>query len=321
MGVIPLLSVLLVAWSVVSLFAGLPLDPALHDTILYSIRIPRWLAAGCVGASLAAGGVALQALLRNPLAEPALLGVSAGAALAAVCALALAGLLGAGGALIISALPLIAFAGGVGAVVLVLFLSFRNGQVDIATVLLVGMAVNLMAGALVGLLTYLAPTPELRGMVFWSMGSFAGVGWRETAPALVIMALALVMLWPVRPQLDVLALGEQEALRIGVDVPRLKRVLVLAVALGVGAGVAIAGVIAFVGLLVPHFVRRLVGPDHRLLLPACMLGGALLLGVADLLSRYLVYPAELPVGLLTTLLGGPCFIWLIARGRVRGGAD
>ena len=169
-SVIPLLLFLLAGWSLASLFLGLPQDPALRDTILYAIRAPRWLAAAGVGAALAAGGAALQALFRNPLAEPALLGVSAGAALAAVCMLAGAGLAGIAVIEIVPALPLVAFAGGVGAVWLVLLLSARGGHLDIATVLLVGITVNLTAGALVGLLTYLAPGPELRGMVFWAMG-------------------------------------------------------------------------------------------------------------------------------------------------------
>ncbi len=314
---VPVLLSLMVVWSVASLSIGLPQDPALRDTILFSLRVPRWLAAGLVGATLAAGGAALQALLRNPLAEPALLGVSAGAALAAVMTLALAGLVGLSVSVVVPALPLIAFAGGVGTVLIVLSLSSRDGQVQIATVLLIGMSVNLLAGAIVGLLTYLAPAQELRGMVFWAMGSFAGISWREALPALLVMGFSLLLLWPARVQLNVLSFGEEEALRMGVDTVRVKRTLVLAVALGVGAGVAIAGMIAFVGLLVPHFMRRLVGPDYRVLLPTCMLGGALLLGTADLLARHVVYPAELPVGLLTTLLGGPCFIWLVAQGRVR----
>ncbi len=312
------LAALLLATLAVSLFSGLPDDPALREVILYSVRLPRLLVACLSGAVLAGSGAALQSLLRNPLAEPALLGVSAGAAFAAVAALALAASLGIAASALVAVLPVAAFLGGMLVVMLVFVVSARNGRVDVSEVLLAGMAMNLLAGAGVGVLTYLAPEAELRGMVFWALGSLSGLNWREVIPAALGMLIALGLLLPMRRQLNLLAMGEVEAERLGIAVDRLKGGLVFACALGVGASVAVAGIIGFVGLLVPHLLRRLTGPDYHLLMPAAMLGGALLLCAADLLSRWVIYPAELPVGLLTTLLGGPMFLWLVARGAARG---
>lgn len=301
----------------VTLWAGLPAEPALRDEVLYALRLPRLLVAALCGAVLAAGGAALQSLLRNPLAEPALLGVSAGGACAAAIALALFPALGIGVSALAFGLPLVAFAGAVLSVSLVLVVATRDGRMAVAELLLAGMVINLLAGALIGLLTYLAPDARLRGMVFWMLGSFSGLGWRDALPACLAMAAALLALWPVRGHLNLLSMGEIEAGRMGVPVASLKRRIVLVCALGAGAGVAVAGIIGFVGLLVPHFMRGWLGADYRHIVPASMLAGATLMMAADLLSRWLLYPAELPVGLLTTLLGGPLFIWMLARDGVR----
>lgn len=316
---LPFLAALLGLLSLVSLYAGLPADPQLREVILHSVRLPRWLVACLAGATLAGGGAALQALLRNPLAEPALLGVSAGAALAAVSLLVLASLGGVAALQLAPLLPLAAFLGGLLVVLFVLAVAGRRGRIDVTEVLLVGMAVNLLAGAGVGLLTYIAPAADLRGIVFWALGSLAGIGWRDAVPAALAMTAALLLLLPRRHQLNLLSMGESEAWRMGVPVGGLQRRLIAATALGVGAGVAVAGVIGFVGLLVPHLLRRIAGPDYRRLLPASMLGGAVLLCGADLLARLVIHPAELPVGLLTTLLGAPFFLWLVARGMAARG--
>ena len=284
--------------------------------ILGHIRLPRTLLGLCVGAVLALCGVAMQGLFRNPLADPGLLGVSSGAALGA--ALAIVGGIVLGQSLTWLEpylLSLCAFLGGLVATALVYRLGQREGQTQVATMLLAGIAVTALAAAAVGFFTYLADDAALRKLTFWNLGSLNGASYDRLWPLLLVTLL--VSLWlPRRAKaLNALLLGESEARHLGFEVQRLKRELVVCTALGVGSAVAAAGLIGFIGLVVPHLVRLLVGPDHRLLLPAAGLAGACLLLLADLLARLLLAPAELPIGIVTALVGAPFFLFLLVRGR------
>lgn len=295
----------------------LPVDYSRQqEAVLLTIRLPRVLLALLVGGGLAVAGAAMQALFRNPLADPGLVGVSSGSALAAVAVIVLGtswlpALAPADG----FGLPLAAFLGGLLATTLIYHLATSAGRTDVATLLLAGIAINAMAMAGTGLLTYMADDQQLRTLTFWTMGSLGGATWSSVgicAPFIVLAALAILRL---RRTLNLLLLGEAEALHLGVAIDRVKRWLVVWVALLVGTAVAVSGIIGFVGLVVPHLLRLLLGPDHRHLLPGCVLLGAGLLLAADLLARTVVAPAELPIGIVTALVGGPFFVWLLLRQR------
>ena len=286
------------------------------ELILGQIRMPRTLLGLAVGAVLALCGVAMQGLFRNPLADPGLIGVSSGAALGA--AVAIVGGAAMGGMPEVFApylLSLCAFLGGLVVTSLVYRLGRRNGQTSVTTMLLAGIALNALAFACIGLFTYLADDATLRTLTFWNLGSLNGASYARLWP-LLLVTLAVALWLPRRAQaLNALLLGESEARHLGVAVERLKRELVFCTALGVGAAVAAAGMIGFIGLVVPHLVRLLVGPDHRVLLPASALAGASLLLLADLFARLILSPAELPIGIVTALIGAPFFLYLLLRGR------
>ena len=297
-----------------------PLDGT-AAAVLYAIRAPRVLAAFAVGAALAAGGAAMQSLFRNPMADPGLLGVSSGAALAAVSVIVL-------GEKVMHVLPpdlrpwllpAAAFLGGLVSTVVVYRVAARDGAALVGTLLLAGIAINAIASAGIGMLVFVADDQQLRTLIFWTLGGFGGVTWVAILPALLVLAISVPTLLPAAHLLDALALGEREAGHVGVDVERLKRRLVAQVALAVGAGVAISGIVGFVGLIAPHIVRLLLGPAHRTLLPAAALFGGGFLVMADTLARILVAPAELPIGVLTALVGGPFFLWLLAGRAAREG--
>lgn len=298
---------------------GLPLESEglqQAELILGQIRMPRTLLGLTVGAVLALCGVAMQGLFRNPLADPGLIGVSSGAALGA--AIAIVGGAALGGIPELFApylLSLCAFLGGLVVTALVYRLGRRNGQTSVTTMLLAGIALNALAFACIGLFTYLADDATLRTLTFWNLGSLNGASYARLWP-LLLVTLAVALWLPRRAQaLNALLLGESEARHLGFAVERLKRELVFCTALGVGAAVAAAGMIGFIGLVVPHLVRLLVGPDHRVLLPASALAGASLLLLADLFARLILSPAELPIGIVTALIGAPFFLYLLLRGR------
>ncbi|MBE7373978.1 FecCD family ABC transporter permease [Pseudomonas lopnurensis] len=284
--------------------------------IVGQIRMPRTLLGLAVGAVLALCGVAMQGLFRNPLADPGLIGVSSGAALGA--AIAIVGGAAFGGipeAIAPYLLSLCAFVGGLGVTALVYRLGRRDGQTSVVTMLLAGIALNALAFACIGLFTYLADDATLRTLTFWNLGSLNGASYARLWP-LLLVTFAVAFWLPRRARaLNALLLGESEARHLGFEVERLKRELVFCTALGVGAAVAAAGMIGFIGLVVPHLVRLLVGPDHRILLPASMLAGASLLLLADLAARLVLAPAELPIGIVTALIGAPFFLYLLMRGR------
>jgi iron complex transport system permease protein len=280
------------------------------------IRLPRVVLALLIGAALAQAGAAMQGIFRNPLAEPGLVGVSSGAALAAVAVIVLlqpAGLFNALPAHVV--LPLAAFAGGGAATALVLRLSLVDGHTRVATLLLAGLALNAIAGAGIGFFSHVASDTALRSVTFWMFGSLGRASWQEITVAAPLLIVPLLMLPRDAQALNALLLGEAEAGHLGVDVERLKRRVTVLVVLAAGAAVALAGIIAFIGLLVPHLVRMAFGPDHRGLLVLSALSGALLLSLADTAARVVMAPTELPIGILTALVGGPFFLALLLRRR------
>jgi iron complex transport system permease protein len=297
---------------------GLPLvveGGSQADLIIGQIRLPRTLMGLAVGAILALCGAAMQGLFRNPLADPGLVGVSSGAALGAAIAIVGGAALGVPEFLRAYVLSGCAFLGGLLVTAMVYRLGRHNGQTSVITMLLAGIALNALAFAGIGLFTYLADDATLRTLTFWNLGSLNGASYPRLWP-LLLVGFVVVLWLPRRAQaLNALLLGESEARHLGFAVERLKRELVLCTALGVGAAVAAAGMIGFIGLVVPHLIRLLVGPDHRVLLPASALAGASLLLLADLVARLLLAPAELPIGIVTALIGAPFFLYLLLKQR------
>ncbi len=280
------------------------------QAVLWQIRFPRVALAAVVGASLGCGGAVMQGMFRNPLAEPGLIGVSSGAAVGAVAAI-LFGLSQFGS----GAVALAAFAGGLAVTAVVYAISRTGGRTDVVTLVLAGIAVNAVAGAAIGLAMFVSDDAELRSITFWNLGSVGTATWSSVA---VVAPVAMVgVAWSLRHvrALDLLALGERPAAHLGVDVARLRRHLVVLVAVLASSAVAVAGVVTFVGLIVPHLVRLVAGPGHRTLVPGSALGGALLLVVGDAVARTVAAPAEIPLGVLTGLIGGPFFLWLLLRAR------
>ncbi len=295
------------------------LDPAYatEQAVLTSIRLPRVLLAILVGGGLAISGAALQGLFRNPLADPGLIGVSGGAALAAVTTIVFSESIALLAVPVLRPymVPIAAFIGGLLVTLLLQRMAQRGGRTEVATLLLAGIAVNAITMAAIGLLLFISDDQQLRTITLWTLGSLAGRPWSEVLPAVpLILAGGLGLLTMVRP-LNALLLGEQEAYHLGFAVEPLKRRMVLFVALATGAAVAVSGLIGFVGLMIPHLIRLLVGVDHRFVLPLSTIGGASLLLLADLAARHVVLPAELPIGILTALFGGPFFLWLLLRRR------
>ncbi|HEY0289181.1 MAG TPA: iron chelate uptake ABC transporter family permease subunit [Pseudomonas sp.] len=286
------------------------------ELILGQIRLPRTLLGLAVGAVLALAGVAMQGLFRNPLADPGLVGVSSGAALGAAVAIvggaSFGGLPEAFAPYLLSAS---AFAGGLGVTAIVYRLGRRDGQTSVAIMLLAGVAMTALAGSIIGLFTYLADDATLRTLAFWNLGTLNGASYTRLWPLLLVCVVVIAWLPRRAKALNALLLGESEARHLGIEVERLKRELILCIALGVGAAVAAAGLIGFVGLIVPHLVRLLAGPDHRVVLPASALAGATLLLCADIFARLVLAPAELPIGIVTAFLGAPFFLFLLVRGR------
>lgn len=279
--------------------------------VLLQIRMPRVLMGVLVGGGLGIAGAALQGMFRNPLVEPGLIGVSSGSALFAVIFMVLVPMTPTLGWIRPIGLPIFAFAGGLIAVLAVYRLSKSQGKTDAATLILAGVAINALAGALIGLVLFFADDSALRSFTFWSLGDLAGATWAKIPVSLVLIAFPSLMLLFNYRNLNALALGEQEAFHMGVNVQRVKLQLLVFSALIVGAGVSMVGMIGFVGLVVPHLIRILFGADHRLVLPGSFLLGALLLNFADLIARVIVIPAEMPIGVITALIGAPFFIWLI----------
>jgi iron complex transport system permease protein len=275
-------------------------------TIFWQIRLPRVLLAFLVGAALAVAGVVLQDLFLNPLTDPYVTGVSSGAALGATIGIVLH----------LAALPWVtalALAGGFAALAVVWVAARRRGRIDVYVLLLAGVTMSYLMTAIISVLM-IRGGEDMQAIVFWLLGSFSGRTWQEVEIALLVLPfLALPFFFAT--EMDILLQGEKRALELGVEVERAKRVLLFAAAALTAIAVSVSGVIGFVGLVVPHIVRLLVGPGHRRLLPIALLGGAALMGIADLLSRTMLAPNEVPVGVVTTFVGAPLFVYLLRRKR------
>nr|WP_114946679.1 iron chelate uptake ABC transporter family permease subunit [Microvirga calopogonii] len=298
--------------SIITDHASVPAGDAL---IILQVRLPRLLLGLLIGAALACSGALMQGLFRNPLADPGLVGVSAGAALAAGTTIVVGDALLAPvmGPLPFTALPVGAFVGGLITTFGLYLVATRHGRTSVAMMLLAGVAFGALSGALMGFLSYLSDDRQLRDLSFWSLGSLSGATWTKVAVATPLILPVLLGMPFLARGLNALSLGEAEAFHLGISVQRVKAVAILLVAIAVGASVACSGMIGFVGIVVPHVLRLTVGPDHRTLLPASAMLGAALLVAADTVARTIAAPAELPIGILTAAFGAPFFLWLLLR--------
>ncbi|WP_422386048.1 FecCD family ABC transporter permease [Izhakiella australiensis] len=288
-----------------------PMDSMVWQ-VWWDIRLPRVLLAVLVGGALALSGGIMQGLFRNPLADPGLLGISSGAALAVALSVVLTFTSLAPGALALWVPMLAAFVGSL-AVTLIIFTLSRSGSSSLARLLLVGIAINALCGSAVGVLSWLSSDQQLRQLSLWGMGSLGQAQWPLVGACASLMLPTMLLVQRLTARLNLLQLGEEEAHYLGIDVRRTQRQLLVLSALLVAASVAVSGIIGFVGLVVPHLMRMCLGGDHRWMLPGSVLAGAMLLLLADTIARTLVAPAEMPVGLITSLIGGPWFLWLILR--------
>ena len=284
-------------------------DEALRQ-IWLTVRLPRVLLALLVGAALALSGCVMQGLFRNPLADPGLLGISAGASLTVACWLVLP--IAVSPLVALYAPMLAAFIGSL-AVMIVIYLLSNAGEPGLSRLLLVGIAVNALCGAGVGVLAWISNDAQLRQLSQWGMGSLGQIEWATLSLAASLIIPVIVVVWRMAATLNLLQLGDEAAHYLGVNVKQVQRAMLVCSALLVATAVAVSGIISFVGLVVPHLMRLWLGPDHRALVPGSLLVGAMLLLVADTAARTLVAPAEMPVGLLTSLVGAPWFLWLIFR--------
>lgn len=306
-------------WRLVLALSGIAPEQldALDRIVVLDIRLPRAIIGTLIGAALAVAGAILQGLFRNPLADPGIVGVSAGAGLGAVCFIVLGtttlapvtAILG------IYSVPVGAVIGCAATTILLYRVSTRQGTTSVATMLLAGIALGAMAEAFRGVLVYWSDDNQLRDITFWNLGSLAGATWTRILAAGPIIVAVLFTAPLLAGNLNAMALGEAPARHLGIPVQRFKRLAIIAVATLVGASVAVSGGIGFVGIVVPHLLRLAIGPDHRYLLPASALLGAILLLLADSIARQIVAPAELPIGIVTAAIGAPFFLWILLRKR------
>ena len=304
---------------------GLPVNNAAEQSqawmVVEMIRLPRTLLGAIVGSTLAICGGSMQGLFRNPLADPSIIGVSSGAALGAGIGIVLVGFLPVTmvATLQIYTVPFLAFTGGFGATLLVYKIGTTSHGSSVATMLLAGIAVGALSSAGMGILNYVADDTMLRNLTFWQMGSLGGATWEQLSFIVPVLLVIQILLIRQAKGLNALLLGESEARHLGHNVQNMKVGLIILTALGVGASVSVSGMIGFVGLVVPHLVRMSIGPDHRYLLPASALMGGSLLLLADVIARVIISPAELPIGIVTALLGAPFFMSLLWQQRNRIG--
>ncbi|ABN07543.1 transport system permease protein [Methanocorpusculum labreanum Z] len=298
--IVLLISIVLTTCIGVSGFSLLTFDSEMIRKLIFEVRLPRVIGALLVGGGLAAAGCVMQGLFRNPMADPYIIGTSTGGALGAACAIVfLGGLL----------MPLFAFIGAAASTITVYLISQRNGRMAVETLLLSGIAVSLFLSAMLSFIMYLSGN-SLHQIMFWMMGGFWNMYWDDVGLALLIPAAA-VILYLFSRDLNVMALGEEEAIHLGVNTERTKKILLMVATFITAIAVSISGCIGFIGLIIPHIMRIFTGPDHRILLPASVLAGAILLMWADTFARTL--PVEIPVGIVTAFLGAPFFIYLLRR--------
>lgn len=293
-------------------------DDTTIESTLWVVRFPRIVMGLAVGAALAVAGAVMQAIFGNPLAEPGVVGVSSGAAFGAALGIVL-GSFGLGFFTTSWATAGLAFAGGLGATLLVYTVSRSNGRTEVVTLLLTGIAINAFAGAGLAFLLFAGTAASREQIVFWQLGSLNGSRWVEVGIVTVVSVAGLVVALLIAGRLNLLALGERSARHLGVNVEALRVGAIVLVALLTGVAVAFCGIIAFVGLVVPHIIRMAIGPSHRPLILASAIGGGALLVYADLVARTVVAGADLPIGMLTSLIGGPFFFFLLYRQRKRSG--
>lgn len=291
-----------------------PAPDQLADDVFWQIRMPRVVLGIVVGASLGCAGAAMQGAFANPLAEPGIVGVSSGAVLGAVTQIVL-GFAPLGQ----WTLPAAAFSGGL-VTLLVVYASARSeGRTEVITLVLSGVALNALLGAVIGLLTYVSDDEELRSITFWTLGSLAQATWPKVAAVTPLAIIGLAIGFISAAKLDLLALGDRPARHLGLAVERFRFMILVVVAVLTASAVAVSGIVLFVGLVIPHLVRMIAGPSHRYLLPASALGGALVVVLADLAARTIAAPQELPLGVLTSLVGSPFFFWQLRRTRATQG--
>lgn len=283
--------------------------------LIFHIRLPRILLAGLVGGGLAVAGAAIQGLFRNPLAEPSLIGITSGAMLFAVSSIVLMGSFLATFSAIFqqATVSIFAFIGGLLTTYLVYFLSSKHGRTNVMTMLLAGIAITAFAAAITGIFIFLSDDQQLRDITFWSLGSVSSASWIQLGITAPIVLIGTFLLNTHAKSLNAILLGEKEATYLGIKVEKVKSQIILITALIVGVSIAMTGIIGFVGLIIPHFLRLIFGTDYRFLLKGSALLGAIFLIIADTLARTIIAPAELPIGILTALIGAPFFLWLLLQ--------
>jgi iron complex transport system permease protein len=283
--------------------------------LIFHIRLPRILLAGLVGGGLAIAGAAIQGLFRNPLAEPSLIGITSGAMLFAVSSIVLMGSFLATFSAIFqqATVSIFAFIGGLSTTYLVYFLSSKHGRTNVMTMLLAGIAITAFAAAITGIFIFLSDDQQLRDITFWSLGSVSSASWIQLGITAPIVLIGTFLLNTHAKSLNAILLGEKEATYLGIKVEKVKSQIILITALIVGVSIAMTGIIGFVGLIIPHFLRLIFGTDYRFLLKGSALLGAIFLIITDTLARTIIAPAELPIGILTALVGAPFFLWLLLQ--------
>ncbi|MBE8713766.1 Fe3+-siderophore ABC transporter permease [Sphingobacterium sp. KB22] len=292
---------------------------AQQQAVFSSLRLPRMLLGVLVGATISIAGASIQGLFRNPLAEPSLIGISSGASLFAVLMIVLEARFFQSITAIFGyyALAIAAFVGAVLTTFIVYRFSVKNGRTDVTSLLLIGIAINALVGAFTGLLTYIASDEQLRNITFWSLGSLGGANWKTVSALLPFSIISIVGLLLFGKTLNAISLGESQAEHLGFSLHKSKKLIILFAAIGVGAAVAVSGIISFIGLVVPHILRMSVTGNNRFVLPASAILGACILVAADLIARTIVAPTELPIGILTAIIGVPVFLYIIFKERKR----
>lgn len=285
-----------------------------QEPIIFLVRLPRVVVAALAGMALASSGAVMQGMFRNPMADPGLLGISSGAGLGAVAAIKL-GLTAAG----IFFMPAFAFTGAFLAILAIYMLSYRKGKVPVLTLILSGIAISTFLGAITNIILTLSYDYQVKEFLFWSTGGLGNRRWEHVQLVILPVVLSVALMLMFSRDLNVLLMGEEEAKSVGLNPGRTRTVLLLLVSVATAGAVCVSGSISFVGLIVPHIMRLIVGPDHRILLPASAVGGAIFLMVCDLISRVAVIPNELGVGIITALIGAPYFLYLLLRSKKEGG--